>query len=70
MHQQLFLNRCKILEKLQNKAKKNPTGGHFDYGRQGTSTTHILQQILSKLEESYFTFLTPTGFGVSISCNF
>ena len=22
-----------------------------------------LQQILSKLEESYFTFLTPTGFG-------
>ena len=23
----------------------------------------MLQQILSKLEESYFTFLTPTGFG-------
>jgi cysteine-S-conjugate beta-lyase len=51
------------IRKMQNKAKKNPTGGHFDYGRQGTSTTHILQQILSKLEESYFTFLTPTGFG-------
>ncbi|MDA9813657.1 PLP-dependent aspartate aminotransferase family protein [Candidatus Pelagibacter sp.] len=51
------------IRKTQNKAKKNPTGGHFDYGRQGTSTTHILQQILSKLEESYFTFLTPTGFG-------
>ena len=49
--------------KTQAKAKKNPTGGHFYYGRQGTSTTHILQQILSKLEESYFTFLTPTGFG-------
>jgi cystathionine beta-lyase len=51
------------IRKTQDKAKKNPTGGHFDYGRQGTSTTHILQQILSKLEESYFTFLTPTGFG-------
>ena len=51
------------IRKMQNKAKKNPTGGHFDYGRQGTTTTHILQQILSKLEESYFTFLTPTGFG-------
>ena len=51
------------IRKMQNKAKKNPTGGHFDYGRQGTSTSHILQQILSKLEESYFTFLTPTGFG-------
>ena len=51
------------IRKTQEKAKKNPTGGHFDYGRQGTSTTHILQQILSKLEESYFTFLTPTGFG-------
>ena len=51
------------IRKTQDKAKKNPTSGHFDYGRQGTSTTHILQQILSKLEESYFTFLTPTGFG-------
>ena len=51
------------IRKTQDKAKKNPTGGYFDYGRQGTSTTHILQQILSKLEESYFTFLTPTGFG-------
>ena len=51
------------IRKTQDKAKKNPTGGYFDYGRQGTSTTHILQQILSKLEGSYFTFLTPTGFG-------
>jgi len=51
------------IRKTQNKYKKNPTGGHFDYGRQGTSTTHILQKILSKLEESYHVFLTPTGFG-------
>ena len=51
------------IRKMQNKAKKNPTGGHFDYGRQGTSTTHILQKILSKLEESYHPFLAPTGFG-------
>ena len=51
------------IRKMQKKAKNNPTGGHFDYGRQGTSTTYILQQILSKLEGSYHTFLTPTGFG-------
>ena len=51
------------LRKTQSKGKKNPTGGHFDYGRQGTSTTYILQKILTKLEESYHVFTTPTGFG-------
>ena len=51
------------IRKTQAKAKKNPTGGHYDYGRQGTSTTHILQKILTKLEESYHVFTTPTGFG-------
>ncbi len=51
------------IRRTQNKYKKNPIGGHFDYGRQGTSTTHILQKILSKLEESHHVFLTPTGFG-------
>ena len=51
------------IRKMQKKYKKDPRGGHFDYGRQGTSTTHILQKTLSELEESYHTFLTPTGFG-------
>ena len=51
------------IRKMQDKSKKDPTGGHFDYGRQGTSTTHILSQILKKMEESYHVFLTPTGFG-------
>ena len=51
------------IRKTQAKAKKNPTGGNFDYGRQGTSTTHILQKILTKLEGSYHVFTTPTGFG-------
>ena len=51
------------IRKTQAKAKKNPIGGHYDYGRQGTSTTHILQKILTKLEESYHVFTTPTGFG-------
>ena len=50
------------IRKTQNKARKDPIGGHFDYGRQGTSTTHILSKILTKLEESYHVFLTPTGF--------
>tara|TARA_B110001452_G_scaffold109874_1_gene91166 strand:+ start:104 stop:1279 length:1176 start_codon:yes stop_codon:yes gene_type:complete len=51
------------IRKTQNKAKKDPTGGHFDYGRQGTSTTHALQKILAKMEECHHVFLTPTGFG-------
>jgi len=51
------------IRKTQQKAQKDPTGGHYDYGRQGTSTTHVLQKILSKLEESYHVFTTPTGFG-------
>ena len=51
------------IRKTQLKAQRNPTGGHYDYGRQGTSTTHILQKILTKLEESYHVFTTPTGFG-------
>jgi len=51
------------IRKTQNKGKKDPTGGHFDYGRQGTSTTFILQQMLKKMEECYHVFLTPTGFG-------
>jgi len=51
------------LRKTQYKGKKNPTGGYFDYGRQGTSTTYILQQMLKKMEECYHVFLTPTGFG-------
>ena len=51
------------IRKTQIKAQKNPIGGHYDYGRQGTSTTYILQKILTKLEESYHVFTTPTGFG-------
>ena len=51
------------LRKTQAKGKKNPTGGHFDYGRQGTSTTFILTQMLREMEECHHVFLTPTGFG-------
>ena len=51
------------LRKTQSKGKKNPIGGHFDYGRQGTSTTYILQQMLKEMEECHHVFLTPTGFG-------
>ena len=51
------------IRKTQKKGKKDPTGGHFDYGRQGTSTTYILQQMLKEMEECHHVFLTPTGFG-------
>ncbi len=59
----IIFKSMKHLRNTQVKSKKNPTGGHYDYGRQGTSTTHILQKILTKLEESYHVFTTPTGFG-------
>ena len=51
------------IRKMQKRAVKDPTGGNFDYARQGTSTTYILQKILTKLEESYHVFTTQTGFG-------
>ena len=51
------------IRNTQNKAIKNPTAGYFDYARQGTSTTYVLQKILTKLEECYHVFITQTGFG-------
>ena len=51
------------IRKMQNKGKKDPIGGHFSYGREGSSTIFALQKILRTLEESYQVFLTPTGFG-------
>ena len=59
----IIFKSMKHIRKTQAKAKNNPIGGHYDYGRQGTSTTYILQKILTKLEESYHVFTTPTGFG-------
>ena len=59
----IIFKSMKDIRKTQAKAKKNPIGGYYDYGRQGTSTTYILQKILTKLEESYHVFTTPTGFG-------
>ena len=47
----IIFKSTKDIRKMQNKAIKNPTGGHYDYGRQGTSTTYNLQKILTKLEE-------------------
>ena len=51
------------IKKTQSKYLKDPVSGNFDYGRQGTSTTYALQQILKKIEECYKVYLTPTGFG-------
>ncbi len=51
------------IKKTQNKYLEDPVSGNFDYGRQGTSTTYALQQILRKIEECYKVYLTPTGFG-------
>ena len=51
------------IRKMQNKGIKDPIGGHFSYGREGSSTIFALQKILRTFEESYQVFLTPTGFG-------
>ena len=51
------------IEKTQKKYLKDPRSGNFDYGRQGTPTTHAVQSILQELEECYKVYLTPTGFG-------
>ncbi len=59
----IIFKSIKDIRKTQSKAQKNPIGGHYDYARQGTSTTYILQRILTKLEESHHVFTTPTGFG-------
>ena len=59
----IIFKSMKHIRITQKKAQKNPVGGHYDYGRQGTSTTYILQKILTKLEDSYHVFTTPTGFG-------
>ena len=58
------------LRQTQKKNLKNPKGGHFEYGRQGTSTTFELEKMLTKMEDSYHTFLTPTGFGAVFLCLF
>jgi cystathionine beta-lyase len=59
----LIFKSIEDIRKTRNKSNKNPIGGHFTYGREGSSTTFALQQILRKIEESYQVFLTPTGFG-------
>ena len=59
----LIFKSIEDIGKTQNKSNKNPIGGHFTYGREGSSTTFALQQMLRKIEESYQVFLTPTGFG-------
>ena len=59
----LIFKSIEDIRKAQNKSNKNPIGGHFTYGREGSSTTFALQQMLRKIEESYQVFLTPTGFG-------
>ena len=59
----IIFKTMKDLRELQKKKIKNPRGGHYEYGRQGTSTVHELEKILTNLEECYHVFLTSSGFG-------
>ena len=47
----IIFKSMKDIRKTQAKAQKNPIGGHYDYARQGTSTTYILQQMLKRMED-------------------
>ena len=60
----LIFKSLEEIRKTQNKSIKDPVGGHFAYGREGSSTIFALQKIFRTLEESYQVFLTPTGFGL------
>ena len=51
------------IRKIKNLALKNPSLNYISYGRQGTNTTVKLQNILKKLENAHYVFLSPTGFG-------
>ena len=51
------------IRKIQNLALKNPSSNYIEYGRQGTNTTVELQNILKKLENAHYVFLSSTGFG-------
>ena len=50
------------IRRTQAKNKRDPIGGHFDYGRQGTSTTHILSKILTRLEGVLSRFFNSNWF--------
>ena len=45
------------------KIKSHKKVTHYDYGRQGSSTTIELEHIIKKLERAHHVFLTGTGFG-------
>tara|TARA_B100000780_G_scaffold277736_1_gene249170 strand:- start:73 stop:1245 length:1173 start_codon:yes stop_codon:yes gene_type:complete len=45
------------------KIKSHEKVTHYDYGRQGSSTTIELENIIKKLEQAHHVFLTGTGFG-------
>ena len=47
----IIFKSMKHIRKTQKKAQKNPVGGHYDYGRQGTSSTYIL---LPQVLDQYF----------------
>ena len=47
----LLFKKVEDIEKEQKNTINKPIGGHFSYGREGTSTTFILQQILRDMEE-------------------
>ena len=50
------------LRKHQKDIAKGKSVAFWDYGRQGSQTTILLQNLLKKLELAHHVFLTQTGF--------
>ena len=58
------------LRKVQRKNLKNPRGGHFEYGRQGTATTFELEKILTKFRRVLSYFLNTNWFWICFFVSF
>ncbi len=59
----ILFNTMQELHRHEKKIKQNKRVSYYSYGRYGSTTTIELENILKKLEEAYYVFLTGTGFG-------
>ena len=59
----ILFNSMQELNQHGKKIKANKKISYYSYGRYGSSTTIVLENILKELEHAYHVFLTGTGFG-------
>ena len=59
----ILFNTMQELHNHEKKIKANKKISYYSYGRDGSTTTIELENILKELEQAYHVFLTGTGFG-------